>query len=44
MMMEKLRSSETSVHAISTWRDSLEDDIHHSHRRENLEYYIALTG
>jgi hypothetical protein len=28
----------------ATWHNILEDDIIHSHRRENLKSYIALTG
>jgi hypothetical protein len=33
LMMETLRSSETSVLTKVTQRDIQEDDIHHSHRR-----------
>jgi hypothetical protein len=44
LMMEALRSSGTSVLTRATRRHILEDDILHSHRRENLKSYIALTG
>jgi hypothetical protein len=37
-------SSETSVHTRATLRLIIENDIFHSHRRENLKSYIALTG
>jgi hypothetical protein len=40
--MEAIRSSETSVNKISTWRHIPEDDVLHSHRRENLKSYIAV--
>jgi hypothetical protein len=40
LMMEAIRSSETSVLTRATWLHILEDGILHSHRRENL----ALTG
>jgi hypothetical protein len=44
LMMEAIRSSETSVLRRTTRRNVPEDDIVHSHRRENLKSYIALTG
>jgi hypothetical protein len=43
-MMEALSSSETSVLTRGIRRTIPEDDILHSHRRENLDSYIALTG
>jgi hypothetical protein len=44
LMMEALCSSETSVLATVTRRHVSEDDILHSHGRENLEFYITLIG
>jgi hypothetical protein len=38
--MEAIRFSETSVHTRSTCRHNPEDGILHSHRRENLKYYM----
>jgi hypothetical protein len=43
LMMEAIRSSETSILVRATWRNIPEDDILHSHRRENFKSYIALT-
>jgi hypothetical protein len=42
--MEAIRFSETSVLTRATRRHILEDDILHSHRRQNLKSCIALTG
>jgi hypothetical protein len=40
LKLEAIRSCETSVHTRSTLRPIPEDDILHSHRRENLRSYI----
>jgi hypothetical protein len=40
--MEAIRSPETSVNKISTWRHIPEDGILHSHRRENLKSHIYV--
>jgi hypothetical protein len=44
LVIEGLSFSETSVLTRTTRRNNTEDGILHSHRRENLKYYIALTG
>jgi hypothetical protein len=44
LMMEALRSSEKSVLTRATRRNIPEDAILHSHCRENLLTFIALTG
>jgi hypothetical protein len=44
LTMEALGSSETSILTSATRRDNPEEDILHSHLRENLDSYIALTG
>jgi hypothetical protein len=44
LMMEAIRSSYTSVLKRVTLRNIPENGTLHSHRRENLRSYIALTG
>jgi hypothetical protein len=44
LMKEALCSSETPILTTAMPRNITEVDILHSHRRENLKYYLALTG
>jgi hypothetical protein len=44
LMMEALSYSETSIIERDARRNIREDGILHTHRRENLRPYIALTG
>jgi hypothetical protein len=44
LMMEALRSSDTSVLTRTTRRNIQEDGIFHSHCRKNLKCYIKLIG
>jgi hypothetical protein len=44
LIMEAIHSSVTSFLARATWRNIPENGILHSHRRENLKFYTALTG
>jgi hypothetical protein len=43
-MMEAIISSEMLVLTRTTQYNIPENGILHSHRRENLKFYIALTG
>jgi hypothetical protein len=44
LMMEAIRSSETSVLTAATRHHIPDDGTLHSHRGEHLKSYIALTG
>jgi hypothetical protein len=44
LMMEVTFSPETSVFTRAIRRHIPEDDVLHSHRRENLKFCRALTG
>jgi hypothetical protein len=44
LMMDAIRSSETSVLTRATQRNIPEDTYLHSRHRENLRSYIALAG
>jgi hypothetical protein len=43
LKMEVIHSSETSVHATSTWHQIPEDGILYSHHHENLNLTYAET-
>jgi hypothetical protein len=44
LMMEAIRSPDSSVLTRATWRNIPEDIILHSHRRENLKSYTSFTS
>jgi hypothetical protein len=44
LMMEAIRYFETSLLTTAALSHITEDGILHSHRRENLKSYTALTG
>jgi hypothetical protein len=44
LMIVAMYSSETSVITRATQRNIPQDSIFHSHRRENLKFYIKITG
>jgi hypothetical protein len=44
LMMEAIRTSETSFLTRSTQHHIPEDAIRHSHRRENFKSYITLSS
>jgi hypothetical protein len=44
LMMERISSSEKSILIRATRHHISEDDVLHSHHRENLKSYIAVTG
>jgi hypothetical protein len=43
LMMDALRSYETSLLTISIWCNISEDGILHSHRREHLGSYVMVV-